>query len=333
LPTPLIYVSESSRFSPVALQRLQAMGRVELSDASRAELLSGVREADVLWVRLRHQIDAEVMDAAPHLRAIATATTGLNHIDMDEAGRRNIRVISLRGQTEFLRNVYATAEHTMALILALIRRLPAASQHVATGGWNRDLFVGSELHDKTAGVVGYGRIGRMVARHLAAFGMRVQIADPRAAFDVVEPGAEVTTLDKLLKTSDLVTLHVDLTEKTGGFFGKREFEQMKPSSWFINTSRGELVDENALLRALCNGPIAGAALDVLCAENSSGMENHPLVQHARRHGNLLITPHIAGCTTESTEKTEVFMADQVVAFLQSHAEEAFVKAGEREERN
>jgi D-3-phosphoglycerate dehydrogenase len=327
-----ILVSESSRFSPAALLRLQSIGRVELADvADRRELLSKVRDADILWVRLRHRIDGEIMEGAPRLRAIATPTTGLNHIDLDEAQRRNIQILSLRGHTDFLRNIYATAEHTMALIFALIRRLPAAAQHVNAGSWNRDLFVGQELHDKTAGIVGYGRVGRMVAQYLSAFGMRVQITDPRAGAESLPSGVEVTSLDNLLKTSDLVTLHVDLTEKTRGFFGKREFDLMKHRSWFINTSRGELIAEAALLDALRNGRIAGAALDVLCDENSSGTQHHPLVQYSREHANLLITPHIAGCTIESTEKTENFIAEQVVAFLQAPSEEAFAQAGKREE--
>lgn len=326
-----ILVSESSRFSPAALRSLQSIARVESCDiADRAELLAKVRGADILWVRLRHRIDREVMEAAPNLRAIATATTGLNHIDLDEAQRRNIRILSLRGHTDFLRNIYATAEHTMALIFALIRRVPAAARHVSDGGWNRDLFVGHELHDKTAGIVGYGRLGRMVAGHASAFGMSVQVADPRARAESLASDVKLTSVDDLLRTSDLVSLHVDLTEKTRGFFGKREFALMKPGAWFINTSRGELIDEAALLDALRSGHLAGAAVDVLCGESAAGMENHPLVRYSREHGNLLITPHIAGCTVESTEKTENFIAEQVVAFLQAPAEKAFAQAGNRE---
>ncbi len=177
--SPAIFVSESSGFSPAALELLRPVGRVELADVQeRGELLAKVRGADVLWVRLRHRIDAEVMEAAPRLRAIATATTGLNHIDLEEAKRRNIRVISLRGETAFLEKIFATGEHTLALILALVRHVPESARHVTEGGWNRDLFRGRELHGKTAGIVGYGRVGRMVAGFLGALGMKILAADP-----------------------------------------------------------------------------------------------------------------------------------------------------------
>jgi len=331
--SPVIFVSESSRFSPDALRLLDPFGSVELADVqNRAELLTKVSRADILWVRLRHRIDAEVMDAAPRLRAIATATTGLNHIDLDQPKRRNIRVISLRDHTDFLRDIYATAEHTMALIFALIRHVPAATRHVTDGGWNRDLFVGRELHGKRAGIVGYGRVGRMMARQLAAFGMHVATTDPtlKAKPAKTEDGVEVTSLETLLATSDMVTLHVNFNEKTRGFFGASQFALMKPNAWFVNTSRGELVDEAALLGALRRGRIAGAALDVLASEDCSGMAANPLVQYARDHHTLLITPHIGGCTVESTEKTEIFIAQQLAAFLQSQPEEACVTANRKD---
>ena len=330
--SPAIFVSESSRFSPEALRLLGSLGRVELADIQdRSEFLAKVGGADVLWVRLRHRIDAEIMEAAPRLRVIATATTGLNHIDLDEAKRRKIHVISLRDHQDFLRNIYATAEHTMALIFALIRHVPAASRHVADGGWNRDLFVGRELHGKKAGIVGYGRVGRMMAPRLAAFGMHLLVTDPVLEARSSEDGIEIASLESLLAASDLVTLHVNFVEKARGFFGASHFALMKPNAWFVNTSRGELVDEAALLDALRKRRIAGAAVDVLSSEDSSGMGAHPLVQYARDHDNLLITPHIGGCTIESTEKTEHFIAAQIAAFLQSQPEEACV-AGHRKDR-
>jgi D-3-phosphoglycerate dehydrogenase len=326
-----ILVSESSRFSPAALQLLRPAGSVELADVQdRGELLAKVRDADVLWVRLRHRIDAEVMEAAPRLRAIATATTGLNHIDLEEAKRRNILVISLRGETAFLEKIFATGEHTLALIFALVRHVPESARHVTEGGWNRDLFRGRELHGKTAGIVGFGRVGRMVSGFLRALGMKILAADP-AFTTSPDAGVELVSLEKLLAQSDLVALHVSLTDETRGFFGRDQFGAMKDGAWFVNTSRGELVDEGALLAALTAGRVAGAALDVLCDERSSGMKDHPLVAYARTHQNLLITPHIGGCTLESMQQTEEFLAGKIVNFLQSHSEEPCV-AGDRKDR-
>ena len=155
--TPNIVIAEGHGFSPLALERLSEIGTVTLADAGERELRTLAADADVLWVRLRHRIDATVMDAAPRLRFLVTPTTGLNHIDTEEAARRGIRVLSLQGAREFLDGVRATAEHTIGLMLALLRGIPASTRHVRAGGWNRDLFRGRELYGKTVGVVGYGR--------------------------------------------------------------------------------------------------------------------------------------------------------------------------------
>jgi D-3-phosphoglycerate dehydrogenase len=305
-------VAESRGFSTDAAELLRQIGDLVLADLNRANLLQAVSGADVLWVGLRHRIDAEVFAAGPSLRLVVTPTTGLNHIDVEEADQRGIRVLSLRGEVDFLREVRATAEHTLALLLALLRCVPAAAMHVRSGGWNRDLFRGHELSDKTAGVVGYGRLGRMVARSLKALGARVLVADPHVERGTVESGLQLLLLDDLLRKADIVTLHVAYSPATHGFFGQREFSLMKEGSWFVNTSRGELVDENALLAALRSHRLAGAALDVITDEYSGELFNHPLIQYARDHDRLIVTPHIGGCTVESMAKTELFMAKRLV---------------------
>lgn len=309
-----ILVTESGGFPVRAAELLARAGDLILADLDRSSLLSAVREVEVLWVRLRHRVDADVMDAAPRLKVIVTPTTGLNHIDLEEAERRGIQVLSLRGETGFLQDIRATAEHTLALILALLRHVPEAARYVQEGGWNRDLFKGRELYGKTVGVVGYGRLGRIVARYLKAFDTRVLAADPGVEASSVEPGVTRVPLSQLLQEADLVTLHVNLCDETRGFFGRKQFAEMKEGSWFINTSRGELVDESGLLDALRSGRLAGVALDVLCGENSDGMRSHPLVAYAREHDNLIITPHIGGCTMESMAKTELFLAEKLYAY-------------------
>ncbi len=304
-PGPMqILVAESLGFSESALAVLHGMGKVVLADLDRPALLSALRNIDVLWVRLRNRIDCEVLDAAPRLRYILTATTGLNHIDVREAEERGIKVVSLQGESEFLRGVHATAEHTVALMLALLRRIPPACAHAAEGGWNRDLFRGRELYGKTVGIVGFGRIGRLLEPILSSFGSRVVVADPNCR------DRAALSLDQLLNEYDLVTLHVNLTEQTRGFFGRDQFLAMKSGSWFVNTARGELVDQEALLNALESGRLAGAALDVLAGEDEVHSRMHPLIQYAREHDNLILTPHIGGCTWESTEMTELFLAQK-----------------------
>lgn len=310
-----ILVAECEHFSPGATRVLEELGEVTAADLDRAGLLAAAANTEVLWVRLRNRIDAEVMDAAPGLRVICTPTTGLNHIDLAEAGRRGVRVVSLRGEVDFLKDIRATAEHTIALALALMRRLPAAVRHVEGGGWNRDPFRGNELYGKTVGVVGYGRLGRIVARYLDAFGCRV-LASERPDWDGAADGfVKLVPLEELLSHSGIVTLHVNLCQATENFFDRSCFEKMRPGAWFINTARGELIDEAALLDRLKSGALSGAALDVLREEHRLDARTNPLLAWAREHGNLLLTPHIGGCTVESMAKTEEFLARQLRGLL------------------
>jgi D-3-phosphoglycerate dehydrogenase len=318
-----ILIAESRGFPPAALERLAEMGHVELGDLDRAALEFAVADAEVLWVRLRHRIDAALLQCAPLLRMIATPTTGLTHIDVDAVQQRAIELISLRGETAFLNKVRATAEHTVGLILSLLRHIPASATHVRRGRWNRDLFRGSEIFERTVGVVGYGRLGRIVARYLRAFDARVLAADPNVSAEEVEPGVELVSLEHLLRHAAIATVHVNLCESTRRLFGPREFECMQPGSWFVNTSRGEVVDEAALIAALDSGRLAGAALDVIADEHDAGSR---VVEYARRHPNLLITPHIGGCTLESMQKTEIFLADKVAGRLREEPRRALVAA-------
>ncbi len=306
-----ILLTESSGFSAAALRVLESLGSVLLENLDRPGLMMKARSADVLWVRLRHQINQEFLDAAPQLKLIVTPTTGLNHIDLDAAAARNIPVISLRGETEFLKDVRATAELTIGLMLSLLRRIPSAAMHTLQGGWDRDQFCGGELCGRTIGLVGFGRLGRIVARYLNAFDSRVLVNDPSIVDSQLPDYVENVSFDRLLRESDIVSLHVNLSSESFQFFGASAFQRMKPDSLFINTSRGELVDEGALLSALSNGRLAAAALDVLSQECSTGMQTHPLIEYAATHENLVVTPHIGGCTFESMAKTELFLAQRL----------------------
>lgn len=318
---PRLLISEATDFSALALAELNEIAEVTSADLDRPGLVQAVSDAEILWVRLRHRIDAEVMQAAPRLRIIVTPTTGLNHIDVAAAEARRIRVVSLRGEDTFLKNVRATAEHTIGLMLSLLRHVPAAASHVSAGGWNRDLFKGAELHRKTVGIVGYGRLGRIITRYLQAFDARVLATDPKYPNQESMDGVSLVALDTLLKQSELVSLHVNLCPDNAGFFGEKQFAMMRPNAWFINTARGELVDEVALLEALQRGRLNGAAVDVLADEQSSGMLAHPLVAYAAAHENLIITPHIGGCTRESMEETELFLAHKLADVLRNRVED------------
>lgn len=269
-----------------------------------------------IFVRLGIGIDSDVLSAGgKDLRWVVTPTTGLAHIDLIEAERRGIRVLSLKGHISFLKTIPSTAEFAWGLLLALIRRIPAAHGDVLQGRWRRDPFRGRELAGKTLGVIGLGRLGTMMAGFGHAFGMKVIACDERdSAFaNFNKGGVKRKNLDELLAESDVISLHLPLEERNVGILNADRIAGMKHGSFFINTARGELVDETALLRALREGALSGAALDVLCGDSrwDTGVpENHPLVVYARGHSNLLLTPHIGGYSIDAITKTRAYMVER-----------------------
>jgi len=314
-PALKILNAEPEGYSARARAALERVARVHEEDCDRARLLGLIGDFDAVIVRLRNQVDREVLDAAPRLRAVSSATTGLDHIDLEHAARRGVEVLSLRGETEFLRTIAATAEHTWALLLALIRRIPAASRHVEDGGWDRDRFRGRELYGKRLGVLGLGRLGSKVARFGLAFGMEVIACDPHPA-EWMEGVDRAQSLDDLLRVTDVLSIHVPLDDETAGMIGKKEIGLLPSGAVIVNTSRGQIIDEPSLVEALREGRLAGAALDVLADERAEVPGAAPAaVRYAREHANLLITPHIGGATVESMERTEVFMAEKLTDFL------------------
>lgn len=313
---PLLLNAEPADYSPAARARLETAARVRERDCDRAALLREVAEAEILIVRLRHRVDEAVLAAAPRLRHVVSATTGLDHIDLDACARRGVRVHSLRGEVEFLRAVTATAELTWGLLLAVLRHLPEACAHVRGGGWDRDLFRGLSLSGRTLGIVGLGRLGEHVARYGQAFGMTVLAHDPHR--EALPAGVTRLDLSALLAASDVVSLHVPLNPSTEKLIGPAEFAAMKPGAILLNTARGEVVDESALLDALRSGRLAGAGLDVLAGEGGKTdgwLERNPVWQHARQHPNVVITPHIGGAARDAMERTEIFMAEKLLRAL------------------
>lgn len=308
-----ILIAEPDDFCPAAAQRLRDLGHVTFRATDREEMRTAFQEFDVIWFRLAHRIDADILGTQPRCRVLATPVTGLDHIDLAACRERGIEVVSLKGEVEFLKTVRATAELTLALTLALLRNIPAASRSVLDGVWNRDLFRGRELFGKTVGIIGLGRLGTITAGYFRAFGMRVIAYDPRPDFD--DAAAErVASLDDVLRQADVVSVHVNYETSTRHLLGAKQFALMKPGSILINTSRGGVVEEHSLMVALASGAISGAALDVLDGEpHIDG--THPLIVFAAAHPQLLIVPHIGGNTRESFEKTESFLAGRVIDAL------------------
>lgn len=268
-------------------------------------------------MRLGHSIDRDVIKPAAKLRAIVSATTGLDHIDLDAAREHGVEVLSLRDETEFLGTIHATAEHTWALLLALKRRLVPASESVRAGEWDRDRFRGSELNGTRLAVLGLGRIGRKVAAYGKVFGMGIAAYDPY----IMEWPARIkraNSLDELLREAEVLSIHVPLNDETRSSIDREKLALLPEGAVVINTSRGEIIDEDALADALEQRRLAGAALDTISHErNDTLRRGSRLMALARQTDYLLITPHIGGATPESMAKTEQFMARKLAQFLRT----------------
>ena len=242
---PRILNAEPDRYSAHARAALEEVADVTEDALDREALMTALPDYDALIVRLGHRVDAPLLEAGPQLRVVATATTGLDHIDLEAAEHRGVEVLSLRGESEFLRGIVATAEHTWAILLALLRRIPLASAATKKGEWDRDAFRGRELDGKRLGIVGLGRIGERVARYAQAFGMEV------CAYDLYREiwPSEITrmpTLDALLESSDVLAIHVPSNEETRGMIGRRELSLLPAGSVLVNTARGGVLDGAAL---------------------------------------------------------------------------------------
>ncbi|MDZ4715821.1 MAG: NAD(P)-dependent oxidoreductase [Cytophagales bacterium] len=307
-----IRIAEGNDFSPEVVLKLQQFFLVEMTACSQNQVSSSLQNCDVFWFRLGLRITEKDIPANLRCKVIATPVTGTDHIDKAACDKAGISIISLKGETEFLKNVRATAEHTMLLALLLCRHPHRAMESVRKGVWNRDLFRGNEIFEKTVGIVGLGRLGEIVGSYFLALGARV------IGFDKVNrklPGIIVLdSLEELARQSDIISIHLSLDESTKHIINGAFFSKVKRNCIVINTSRGGIVDEEALLAALNNGIIGAAALDVLQDEKMS-MSGNALIEYANHHDNLVITPHIGGNTFESFQKSEHFIAEKVISFF------------------
>ena len=299
--------AEPDHYAPEARAILADVAEVDERQLDRTSLMACIGSYDALIVRLAHRIDAPLLDAGSRLLAVASATTGLDHIDLGEARRRNVAVVSLKGETQFLSSIPATAELTWGLLLSITRNIPAAIEDVREGRWNRDAHVGVDLAGRTLGLVGCGRIGQRVVSYARAFGMRVLAFDPLRA--QLPDGVErVRDLLELAVASDVVSVHVPLDASTQNMIDRSFFAAMRPGSYFVNTSRGAVVDESALVDALDSGRLAGAALDVVRGEQHLLSGRDQLVTIASQGRDLIVTPHIGGASNDSMRATEIFIA-------------------------
>ncbi len=279
------------------------------------ELLSVIGDYEALLVRSQTQVSAAVIDAGKKLQVIARAGVGVDNIDVEAATRRGVIVVNAPTG-----NTVAAAEHTIALMLALARHIPQASASLKSGAWRRNDFMGIEVRGKTLGIIGLGNVGSEVAKRARGLEMKLLGYDPFVSVDYARNlRVEPVTLEQLLKESDFVTIHTPLTAATKEIIGAKELALVKPTARFINTARGGLIEEKALVEALKAKRIAGAAIDVFTTE--------PLTKSILfEEDNIIVTPHLGASTIEAQAVVAKDVAEQIVAVFKGQPARAAVNA-------
>ncbi len=296
----------AEEISDIGLEKLRSAGHdvdVQIG-LSVDELLTAVKGASALIIRSSTQVTEELLDAGTDLLVVGRAGIGLDNVSVDAATKRGVMVVNAPQS-----NIISTAEQTMALILAQARNTAQADAALKAGRWERSKWTGMELHGKTLGIIGLGRVGALVAQRAAAFGMHLIAFDPYVSDERARQlGVEPVTLDVLAARADVVTVHVIKTPETIGLVGADFFAKAKEGIRIINVARGGVVDEVALHEALLSGRVGGAGLDVFAKEP---LVDSPLVQHS----NVVLTPHLGASTHEAQEKAGVTIAEQVLLAL------------------
>jgi D-3-phosphoglycerate dehydrogenase len=308
----VIYLGSKEGFEATSAT-LAGIAEVKHVDAQSHLVAKALTEADALLdASMKVRISDDMVRAAPRLKIISCATTGSDHVARKVLDERGILVNTLKEDPEVLRNITPAAELTWALLMACARKLKGAFKHVEEGFWVRESFPGIMLKGRVIGLIGCGRIGGWMARYAQAFGMTVIAYDPFQ--DNLPEGVERRSLEQLVGESDFISIHVHLSEQTKGMVSRELINKFKQGSIFINTSRGALTDEIALLDALASGKIAAAGVDVLDGEPD--IDNHPMVKYAHSHDNLLITPHCGGFSPDAVRLVCTHAAQKIKRVLE-----------------
>lgn len=247
--------------------------------------------------KMTYKLDEELLKNTC-VKIINTASTGLNHLDLDVCNNLDIQVLSLTKDLKLIKQLPSTAELAFGLMISLLRNIPKSFDAVKNGEWDYEKFIGRQVRGLTTGIIGYGRLGSLMAQYCNAFGMKVLIYDPYKK--VKKKHYSQVNLQKLIKNSDVISLHVHVTKDTIQMINSKLLKQVKNGCYLINTSRGEIVDEKALLIALKNKKIAGYGTDVLVDEFGN-VQKSPLIKAAQQRKNIIITPHIGGMTWEGQQ--------------------------------
>ncbi len=270
-------------------------------------------EVEVIICRLGSILSNHYLKNFQNLKYIATITTGVDHIDHQYCQKKNIKIVSLRGHNKFLKSIRSTPELTWGLIIMLYRHLYEAVDFVKKGsGWRNNNFFGNELNGKIIGIVGYGRIGRQLAKYAVAFGMRVLVNDVK---EIITDGKKIKNSSKkeICTKADVIVIAANANNESKAIINKSDIKAMNKNTVVINASRGSLLDEYALLQALKNSKIKGAALDVLAGEiKPSELMKCDLLNYAKKNNNLIITPHLGGSTFEAMDLTAKYLINELI---------------------
>ena len=296
---PVVLIAEE--LSPATVEALGPDFEIRNVDGSdRSALLPALADVDAVLIRSATQVDAEAIAAAPRLKVVARAGVGLDNVDVKAATQAGVMVVNAPTS-----NIVSAAELAVALLLSSARHVPQAGSALKGGAWKRSKYTGTELFEKTLGVVGLGRIGVLVAQRLAAFGMNVVAYDPYVtSARAGQLGVRLVGLDELLETSDFITVHLPKTPETVGLIGEEALRKVKPTVRIVNAARGGIVDEAALFAALKEGRVAGAGLDVYAKEPCT---DSPLFEL----DNVVVTPHLGASTDEAQERAGISVARSV----------------------
>jgi D-3-phosphoglycerate dehydrogenase len=271
------------------------------------------KKFDIIFARLGLQFGETVMRLQPDLRMVASPTTGLNHIDLRAAKKAGVRVISLSGEKRFLRQISSTAEHAWALVLAGARCLQESSHRVSRGYWDRSELQIQQLRGNRIGIIGFGRLGIMIARYARAFGMQVLVMDRQRK--KLPSYCKPARLENICRTSMVIVLTASYRKGDKAILRKRHFSLMKTHSLFVNVSRGELIEENGLLASMQRNRPAYAGLDVLSGDSTWDPMRpirHPCILASRVSRRLLVTPHVGGYAKKVLAQTRAFLLRKVV---------------------
>jgi len=308
----IVYNSETAGYSKQAIKNWQNAHLVY--EAGSWEAIDNaviLENVSVLIVRLMRYVSEEILLKFPNLKMLVSATTGHDHIDLQAISKRNIKLVSLRGEDDFLQTIPSTAEHTWALLLALLRNIPQADRHVEAGNWERDLFRGHQLKHKTIGIIGLGRTGLKVAKYAEAFEMQVCYYDPYVENNDYK---KIDQLHALFACSDIISIHVHLNEQTQNMVNSACFAHLNKAIYLINTSRGKVWDEAAIVENLKQNKIKGIATDVLATELNN-IEESPLWEAKKDGFNVIITPHLGGATFEAMWQCEEYISNLAINHL------------------